>query len=88
MNDRSKSNTHAEESQNIDDNINDDNLIKYVIGDNMTYISKYNLYPEESQDVDDDMNYDRKKKISEVDVYTNGNEHVNTRVNSRSGSVS
>ena len=54
----------------------------------MKYISKDNSYPEESQDVDDDINYDRKENISEVDVYTNGNEHVNTRVNSRSGRVS
>ena len=52
MKDRDKSNTHTEESQDIDDNINYDNLSKDVIDDHMKDISEDNVYPENGQDVD------------------------------------
>ena len=64
INIRAEQNTHLEQSQDVDDNINYFNLRKDEIDENIKDRAEYNTHPEESQDVDDNIHYYPKQEIT------------------------
>ena len=67
---------NLEESQNVDDNIYNDNLIKDKIDDDTKNRSEENTHTEESQGVDDNISDDQKEIILWVDVLSDDNENI------------